>query len=71
MNKRLKQYRNVVWDQIELFDAFGISWMERSQNKMTDLLENVAIKPKDISFSKIPQIKVQNQPSIPNNIEHW
>lgn len=23
-NKRLKQYRNVVWDQIENFDTFGI-----------------------------------------------
>jgi ribonuclease HI len=44
-NKRLKQYRNVVWDLIELFDAFGISWKDRTQNKMADLLANVAIKP--------------------------
>ena len=48
--RRLKQYRNAVWDQIEFFDAFGISWRDRSQNKMADLLENVTIKPKDMSF---------------------
>lgn len=69
-NKLLKQYRNFVCDQIVLFDAFSISWMERNQNKIVDLLENVAIKPKDISFSRISEIKEQNWASIPDNIEN-
>ena len=38
---------------------------------MADLLANVAIKPKDISFSRISQIEVQKWHLIPNNIEHW
>ena len=38
---------------------------------MADLLENVAIKPKEISFARISQIEVQNRPSIPDNIENW
>ena len=57
-NKRLKQYRNAVWDTIESFDAFGIMWKDRSNNKMADLLENVAIKPDDISFSGVSTIEV-------------
>ena len=70
-NKRFQQYRNAVWDQIEFFDAFGISWRDRSQNKMADLLENVAIKPKEMSFAIISQNDVHNRHSIPGNIEHW
>ena len=66
-NKRLKQYRNVVWDGIEAFDAFGITWMDRSNNKMADLLANVAIKPNDDSFIGISIVEVQSRPSIPNN----
>ena len=38
---------------------------------MTDLLANVAIKPKEISFARISQIEVQRRPSIPDNIENW
>ena len=70
-NKRLKQYRNVVWDEIEEFDAFGITSMDRKNNKMVDLLANVAIKPDDISFVGVSKSGVQNRPSIPNNIEKW
>lgn len=70
-NKRLKQYRNVVWDRIDFLDAFGISWRDKSQNKMADLLGNVEFKPKEISFARISQIEVQNRPLIPKNIENW
>ena len=38
---------------------------------MADLLANVAIKPKDISFARISQIEVQSRPPIPDNIENW
>ena len=70
-NKRLKQYSNVVWDMIDSFDAFGIMWKDRSNNKMADLLANVAIKPHDISFAGVSTIEVQNRPSIPNNVHSW
>ena len=70
-NKRLKQYRNAIWDEIEVFDAFGITWMDISNNKMADLLANVEIKPNDDSFIGIYIIEVQNRPSIPNNTKNW
>ena len=43
-NQRLKQYKNVFWDMIEFFDAFGIVGKDRSNNKMVDLLVNIAKK---------------------------
>ena len=38
---------------------------------MPDLLENLGIKPMEMSFIEISQIEVQNRPTIPKNIEHW
>ena len=45
--------------------------MDKSNNKMVDLLANVAIKPNDDSFNGISIVEVQGRPSIPNNIENW
>ena len=70
-NKILKQYRNVVWDIIESFDAFRIMWKDSCNNKMVDLLANVAINPNDISFVGVSTMEVQNRPSIPNNVHSW
>ena len=70
-NKRLKQYRNAVWDMIECFDAFGIIWKDRSNNKMADLLANIAVKPDDITFAGISKIETQIRPSIPDNVQNW
>lgn len=70
-NTRLKQYRNVVWDMIESFDTFGIMWKDRTNNKMADLLVNVAIKPDDISFVGVSTIEVQHRPSVPDNVHSW
>ena len=44
--------------------------MDRSNNKMADLLENVAIKPNDDSFNGISIVEVQNRASILDNIEN-
>lgn len=41
---------------IEFFDAFGIIWKDRSNNKMANFLENIAVKPDDITFSGISKI---------------
>lgn len=70
-NQRLKQYRNVVWDEIEGFSAFGIDWVDRSQNRMADLLENIALRPKDITFVEISKIEFMSRPSIPDNVDNW
>ena len=37
---------------------------------MADLLENVAIKPQEVSFVGISQIEVRSRPLVPDNIEH-
>ena len=68
-NKRLKQYRNAIWDEIKAFDAFGITWMDRSNNKMADLLANVAIKPNDDSFNDISIVEIKYRPFVLGNIE--
>ena len=45
--------------------------MDRSNNKIADLLANLAIKPNDDSFIVISIVEVQSRPSIPNNVENW
>jgi ribonuclease HI len=37
-NERLKKYRHVVWDTIELFDAFSIIVVSRDENAQADVL---------------------------------
>ena len=70
-NKRLKQYRNVLWDMMEYFDAFGIVWKDRSNNKMANFLANIAVKLDDITFAGISKIETQIRPSVPDNVQNW
>ncbi|KAH9289465.1 hypothetical protein KI387_033582, partial [Taxus chinensis] len=37
-NERLRNYRNVVWDNIEEFDTFSIESIPRAHNDMADSL---------------------------------
>ena len=37
-NNRLRDYRNVVWDTIEMFDAFAIQAVPREENALADAL---------------------------------
>ena len=69
-NKRFQQYRIVILDYIEAFDAFGISQMERNNNKIDYMIANVAIKLHDISFSSFSKTKMHNIPLILDNIEN-
>jgi hypothetical protein len=39
-NERLKRYRNVVWDSIELFNAFAIKVVPRDSNVKVDALSS-------------------------------
>ena len=70
-NKRLKWFRNVVWDMIEFFDAFGITWNDRSCNKVVDLLANIAINPNDVISISLSKVEVQTRHSITNNVQNW
>jgi len=65
-NKRLKQYRNVVWDDIELFDAFSINWIHMSKNIMADFLANIALKRDDITLASITE--VESKPHLLSHI---
>ena len=56
---------------MEYFDAFGIVWKDRSNNKMADLLENIAVKLDDITFASISKIETQIRPFVPNNVQNW
>ena len=38
---------------------------------MVGMLDNVAIKPQDISLFGISHIEIKNRPSIADNIENW
>ena len=60
-----------MWDIIEYFDAFGIVWKDRSNNKMADLLKNIAIKLDDIKFVGLSKVEIQTRPSIPDNVQNW
>ncbi|GLJ35084.1 hypothetical protein SUGI_0706000 [Cryptomeria japonica] len=55
----LKQYRDVVWDTMELFDAFQISWIGRSKNIMADFLANVALKENDITWNGVSEMEIK------------
>lgn len=69
-NVRLQNYRNEVWDSIEFFDAFSITWIERSNNILADFMANLAIKHNDIPFDDITQVEIKTRPAIPNNIKN-
>lgn len=45
--------------------------MDRNNNKMDDLLANVAIKLDKKSFVGVSKIKMHNRPSIYDNVEIW
>lgn len=69
--KRLKQYRNVVWDTIELFNAFSIEWIDRSKNLMEYFLANIALKRDDITLVRVSQVEFKTRPTILDNIYSW
>ena len=56
---------------IECFDAFGIVWKDRTNNKVADLLANITIKPVDITFDGISKVEIQTRPFIPDNVQNW
>ena len=56
---------------IENLDAFEILWNNRTNNKMIDLLANIAIKPDDITFASISKVEIQTRPFVLDNVKNW
>lgn len=56
---------------IENFYAFGITWKDKSNNKMVNLFVKISIKPDDITFASLSKVEVQTRPSILDNLQNW
>ncbi|KAH9288833.1 hypothetical protein KI387_032950, partial [Taxus chinensis] len=68
-NRRLKHYRNQVWDSIEFLDAFSIEVMPREENTRADslaVLGSLLIPHPDFSQDKFT-IKMIHIPSVLDN----
>jgi ribonuclease HI len=70
--KRLKQYKNDVWDLVDKFYlAFNISFIPREANQKADSLALAAstFRP-PIGPNIIYQVEFRHRTSIPDNINH-
>jgi hypothetical protein len=72
-NERLRRYRNVVLDTIELFDAFAIKVVPRERNVVVDALAvaTSTLQPCRELVNGECKMEVIFRPSIPDNLEHW
>ena len=71
-NNRLRDYRNVVWDTIEMFDAFAIRAVPREENTLDDALSVIACTFEIPNHLKEKECKVEVlfRPSVPDNQDH-
>lgn len=70
---RLRKYRNVLRDTIELFDTFGLHIVPREEKCQPDEIA-VAISTFQISDNLLKDragMEVIFKPSVPDNVEHW
>jgi len=69
-NQRLKRYRNAVWDEIEYFDAFNISHIDRTLNEMVDSLATATtlFQPWLTNPYIMHMVEVSFRPFVPDNI---
>ena len=72
-NDRLKHYRNLVWVEIESFEAFSIEFIPRSQNTKADSLAVLAslLLPHPKFKSDIYRIEMIYRPRVLDNVNHW
>jgi ribonuclease HI len=71
--KRLKRYKNAVWDTMESFDVLNLIVVPRDQNFKVDELDLVASTlqlSQDLIKENIT-IKVIFMPLVPDNMDHW
>ena len=71
--KRLKQYRNAVWNTMEYFDALNLTSIRREENNLVDKLEVVAstLQPSKELLNGDGKLEINFKPSVPDNMEHW
>ena len=72
-NQRLRNYRNVVWDVMEHFDAINLEAIPIEKNSLADELA-VAASTLQLSDELIKdkiKMEIVFRPSIPDNSEHW
>jgi ribonuclease HI len=72
-SERLRRYRNVIWDNIEFFDAIDLIAIPRDQNSLADSLVVAAstLQPSEDLMKGKGKLEIIFRPSIPNNIDHW
>ena len=67
-NNRLGDYRNIVWDTIEMFDAFAIQVVPREENTLADALSVIACTFEIPNHLKEEcKVEVLFRPSVPDN----
>jgi ribonuclease HI len=72
-SKRLKGYRNAIWDLLNDLDAFNLIAIPREQNSKADELA-VATSTLQLPDGLIDEnisVEVLFQPLVPNNVDHW
>jgi hypothetical protein len=71
-NIKLKRYRHVVWDSIQMFDAFSIEAVQREQNEKDDSLVVAAftLLPCDDLMFGNSRMEILFRLSVADNYEH-
>jgi ribonuclease HI len=72
-SKRLKGYRDAIWDLINDLDDFNLIVIPREQNSKADKLAVVSstLQLPDGLIDENISMEVIFQPSVPNNVDHW
>ena len=72
-DKRLKRYRNRVWDLIEDFDAFNIKFSYRANNQVANALAQTASSLAPIKLDGLKKFRVELAlvPSVPDNVKNF
>ena len=70
--KKLKKYRNAVWDTMEFFDALNLTSIHRDQNSLEDNLAIVSstFQPLEELLNGDGKLKIKFRPSVPDNMDH-
>ena len=71
--KRLKKYRNAVWDTMEFFNALNITTINRDQNRVADkiVVEASTLQPWKELINGDGKLEIKFRPSFPDNVKHW
>jgi ribonuclease HI len=68
-SERLKMYRNVIWDTIELFDVVDLISIPREHNSL--VVSASTLQPSKDLLNGQGKMEKKFRPSVPDNINHW